>query len=251
MIMTRLRLPLLLTVLAIVAAPAIATAQATPPPPPRHEVTADLAFVGVTGNTSTSTLSTGAQYIARPTNWLVKNTFLAIRGEEDGALTVESVLYAFRSERTLNKRTSAFAEYGFFHDDFSGISSRNQVTGGLAFKLATGPTHTFSVDGGLGYLNEQRLEGENISSGTYSGGASYIWKMSENATLTDDFRALSTFDDSGNWRVGNSVALTAKLTSILALKVSNIIRHSNFPPPTFLKTDTTTSIALVVSFKKQ
>jgi len=251
MTMIRSRTSFLLAALAFVALPAVAAAQAAPPPPPKHEATADLAFVGVTGNTSTNTLSAGAQYIMRTTNWLFKDTFAAIRGSEDGVLTVESVLYAFRAERSLNTRTSAFGEYGFFHDDFSGVSSRNQVTGGLMFKIATGPAHTFSADGGLGYLNEQRLAGDNVSSGTYLAGTHYVWKMSDNATLTDEFRVLSTFDDSSNWRVAHSISLTAKLTSILALKVSSLVRHSNFPPPTFEKTDTTTSVALVVSWKRQ
>jgi putative salt-induced outer membrane protein YdiY len=47
------------------------------------------------------------------------------------------------------------------------------------------------------------------------------------------------------------VSVTAKITEIFALKFSNIVRYSNLPPIGFKTTDTTTSIALVASFKKQ
>lgn len=227
-----------------------AFAQATPPPPPRQELTAEVAFVGTTGNTSTSTFSAGAEHIARPTNWLIKNAFLTVRGEADNVVTAESLLYGLRAERAINTRAAAFGEYGYFRDELSGVSHRNQVTGGVAFKAATGPRNTFTVDVGAGYLSEQRLAGADISSGIYAVGTSYRLKISDNATLTDDIRILGTFDNSDDWRASHAISLTAKLTSALALKVSNTVRYMHFPPPGFKTTDTITSAALVVSFKK-
>ena len=249
MFIKMLRLTLILLV-AVVGWPVAALAQAPPPPPPpRHEGSAELAFVGTTGNSKDRTLSTGAEYIFRPTNWLIKNRFSLVRGDTDGVLETEATLYGFRAERTLNARTSAFGEYGFFRDQFAGIDSRNGVTGGLMFKIITSDRQTLSADAGLGYLNEQRLAGENISSATYSGGTAYKLKLSDNAELTDELRLLGTFDRSEDWRVSNTFAVTAKLTTLLSLKFSNTVRHLNFPTPGFTGTDTTTSIALVAAFK--
>ena len=64
------------------------------------------------------------------------------------------------------------------------------------FKVITSDRQTLSADVGLGYLDEQRLAGDNVSSATYSGGAAYRLKLSANAELTDELRLLKTFDRS-------------------------------------------------------
>lgn len=229
----------------------LAQTQTPPPPPPRQEGSAQVSFVGTTGNTSTSTFSAGGEHIVRPTDWLIKNTVLFINNRTEGVTSANSFLYAFRAERTLNSRTSAFGEYRYFQDELAGVTHRNDVTGGLAYKVATGPTHTLTVDGGIGYLNEQRVAGDDVSTATYSAGAAYKLQLSKNADLTDDFRFLGTFHDASDWRIGNILSVTAKINDIFALKFSNIVRYSNMPPIGFKTTDTTTSISLVASFKKQ
>ena len=251
MLINALRRTLLLLVLVMAwpVATAAQTPAAPPPPPPRHEGTAQLAFVGTTGNTKERTLSLGGEYLFRPTNWLVKNRFDMVRGDTDGVVETESTLYGIRVERVLNTRISAFGEYAYFRDQFAGIDARNGVTGGIMFKIITSDRQTLSADAGLGYLNEQRLAGADVSSATYSGGGAYRLKLSENAELTDEVRLLGTFDNSDDWRVSNTFAVTAKLTTMFSLKFSNTVRHLNFPTPGFTGTDTTTSIALVAAFK--
>lgn len=233
----------------LLSVPASARAQTPPPPPPKQEGTAELAFVGTTGNSKETTLSAGAEYIARPTSWVIKNRFNVVRGDTDSVLTTESWLYGFRAERKLNDRISAFGEYAYFRDQFAGVDSRNGVTGGLMFTVIKSDRQTLSADAGLGYLNEQRLTGDDVSSGTYSGGAAYKLKLSENAELTDELRLLGTFDNSDDWRVSNSLAVTAKLTTMFSLKFSNTVRRMNFPPPGYTDTDTVTSVAFVAAFK--
>jgi putative salt-induced outer membrane protein len=235
----------------VLVSPTVASAQNPPPPPPKHEGTAELAFVGTTGNSKETTLSAGAEYITRPTNWLIKNRFQIVRGDTDEVLTSESWLYGFRAERRISTRVSGFGEYAYFRDQFAGIDSRNGVTGGLMFTVIKADRQTLSADAGLGYLNEQRLAGANVSSGTYSGGAAYKLKFSDTAELTDELRLLGVFDNTDDWRVSNTIAITAKLTTMFSMKFSSTLRHLNFPTPGFTGTDTVTSIAFVASFKSK
>ena len=172
-----------------------------------------------------------------------------VRGDTDSVLTTESWLYGFRAERTLKARLSAFGEYAYFRDQFAGIDSRNGVTGGLMFTIIKAARQTLSADAGLGYLNEQRLAGDNVSSATYSGGAAYSFKFSDTAELTDELRLLGTFDNSADWRMSNTIAITAKLTTMFSMKFSSTLRHLNFPTPGFTGTDTVTSVAFVAAFK--
>jgi putative salt-induced outer membrane protein len=248
-----LRAMLMTSLLLLVPTHASAQTQpaAPPPPPPKQEGTAEVAFVGTSGNASTNTFSIAGEHITRPAPWTIKNRVAFIRNEAEDLVTAESFLYGFRAERAINARLSAFGEYAYFRDELAGVDHRNGVTGGLTFKLVDTAVHRLSVDAGLGYLNEQRLTGDDVSSATYGFGSNYKWTISPTATLEDDSRLIGTFANADDWRFVNIVSLTARLTQLLSLKVSNAIRYAHFPPPGFKTTDTTTSIALVAKFSKQ
>ena len=242
-----------LTFVACLAAPAQAQAQAppaAPPPPPRHEGAAEVAFVGVTGNASTNTFGVGYEMIARPTPWVFRQRLSFVRNEAAGVLTAKSFLYHPRVERTITPRVSAFGDYAFFRDRFAGVSSRNAATGGVSLALVTGDRHTLSADVGLGYLDEQRLTGADVSSATYVTGARYKLKLSETADLADELGLVGTFSNSDDWRLTHTISVTAKITDAVSLKVSNGVRYSNFPAAGFKTTDTITSVALVARFKR-
>ena len=245
------RLGIAVTLLILIS-PILATAQAQPPPPPpKLEGTAELAFVGTTGNASTNTLSAAGELIGRPTSWVLITRAAAIRNEAEDVLTADSLLFGFRAERVITSRVSAFGEYAYFQDEFAGVDHRNSVIGGLAFKVFEDAIHSLVADAGLGYLNETRLTGDDVSSATYGGGARYQWKISPTATLDEEVRLTGTFDIAEDWRLGQRLSVTARLTEILSLKVSNAIRYVRTPPLGFKTTDTTTSVALVAKFRRQ
>ena len=221
---------------------------APPPPPPKHEGSVEFAFVGTTGNASTQTLGLGGESIYRPGAWVWKNKAAFVRSKAESDLKAQALLFLTRGERNIRPRLAGFGEYGFFRDRFAGIGHRNSVAGGLTFKLIESAAHLLSVDGALGYLDENRLVGENVSSATYGTGSSYRWKLSETATVSDDLRFTGIFSNSDDWRVLQAAAVTARLTQLLSLKLSNTISFVNLPVPGFKSTDTNTSIALVAKF---
>jgi putative salt-induced outer membrane protein len=235
-------------VIMLAAAHAAAAQPAAPPPPPRHEGSADFAFVGTTGNASTQTLGLGGESIYRPGPWLWKNKAGFVRSKAEDELKAQTLLFVSRGERNIRPRLAGFGEYGYFRDRFAGISHRNSVAGGLTFKLIESAAHLLAIDGALGYLNEARLIGENVSSATYGTGPSYRWKLSETATISDDLRFTGTFANGEDWRLLQAAAVTARLTDLLSLKLSNTIGFVNLPVPGFKSTDTNTSIALVAKF---
>jgi putative salt-induced outer membrane protein len=241
---------LLVLCFAAALSPAWAAAQtaAPPPPPPRHETAAEFAFVGTSGNASTQTIGIGGESIFRPTPWVFRNRVAFVRNKAESQLRAESLLFASRVERALRPRLAGFGEYGYFRDQFAGIDHRNGVAGGVAYKLIDSAAQLLSIDGALGYLNEQRLLGNDVSSATYGTGASYRWKFSDTATISDEARFTGLFDDSDNWRILQTAAVTARLTQILSLKLSNTISYVNQPVASFKTTDTNTSAALVVKF---
>ena len=232
---------------AFAQAPAAAPA-APPPPPPKQEGTAEFAFVGTTGNASTQTIGLNGEFIVRPEQWVITNKAAFIRNESESELTAQSFGYLFRAARTLSPRLSAFGEYAYFRDTFAGVAHRNSLVGGMSYKIVDLPKHVFFTDAGLGYMNEQRLAGDDVSSATWSLGAGYKWKISDTAEFTEDFRMTGLFTDAADWRVLQVAAITARLTQLFSLKVSNTVRYAHAPVPGFQTTDTSTSVALVAKF---
>jgi putative salt-induced outer membrane protein YdiY len=243
-----------LAAVVLLAHPASAGAQAAqepPPPPPKQEGTAEIAYVGTSGNSETSTFSLGGEHIFRPPQWQIRNRARMIRTETENELAADSLLYAFRAERIVNTRITAFGDYGYFHDRPAGVEHRNGVTGGLAVKVLERARQSLRAEAGAGYLNEQRLTGDDVSSAVYDAGTTYKLKLSETSELADEIRFLGTFDNSDDWRFAHAIGLTVAINTVFSLKASSTLRYANFPPPGFEKTDTTTAIALVASFKRQ
>ncbi len=236
--------------LAGLCVPSVGLAQG-PPPAPRHETTGEFAFVGVSGNASSTTVGLGYETIARPQTWVLRHRLSFVRSESEGLRTAQALLYTPRVEKAINARLSAFGEYAYFRDRFAGVANRNSSSAGLAMTIVSSDRQKLTADLGAGYLNEDRLAGAKVSSGTWGTGTDYVLKLSGTSEISDDLGILGTFDNADNWRLDHTIALTAKLTSVVSLKVSNAIRFSNFPAPGFKRTDTVTSIALVTSFKGQ
>jgi putative salt-induced outer membrane protein len=227
--------------------PVMAQAPA-PPPPPRFEGTAETSFVATGGNSDTTTLGLGGEVFYRPSPWVLRWKAAFVRTETEDAVSAESFAQLFRGERAIRDRLSWFGEYDYLRDVFAGIDHRNTVSSGVSYILFRDARQQLSVDGGLGYTNEQRVTGDDISTALALVGASYVLKFSDTAELKDEVRFTTLFDDAENWRAGNVAALTARMTQVLSLKVSHTLRVANLPPPGFEKVDTISAVALVAKF---
>src|SRR6476660_7045659 len=132
--LTRKTALLVLAVLGVTARPSPAqTPAAPPPPPPAREGSAEFAYVGTSGNSSTQTIGLGGELIFRPAPWETRVKVAYIRNKADEELTAESFLLVFRAQRQLRPRLSAYGQYGYQRDRFAGILDRNAVEGGLAY----------------------------------------------------------------------------------------------------------------------
>ncbi len=238
-----------LGVVALGVVPHSVVAQTTaPPPPPEREGSAEFAFVGTTGNSSTQTIGVGGELIYRPSPWESKVKVNYVRSEADDQLRAQALVLALRVQRKIRARLSGFGEYGYQRDRFAGMLNRNVVQGGLAYSLLEQAPQKLTVDAGLGYANEERVLGKNLSTATLGGGGLYTLKISDTSQLSEDGHFVASLSDSNDWRYTNAAALTARVSAILSLKVSNAIRYLNLPVAGFKSTDAITSVALVAKF---
>jgi putative salt-induced outer membrane protein len=222
--------------------------QQPPPPPPPREGSAEVSFVGTSGNASTNALGLAGEYIVREAPWKYTAKAAYVRNESEGLLNAQSFVAGFRATRTMTDRISVFGQYGYLRDTFAGVEHRNVIDAGVQYAAIRPNPHQLDLEAGIGYANEQRIVGDDLSAAQGFAGALYKLRISETAELSDEFRFAASFADAGDWRVANTAAVTAKLTTVLSLKVSNIVRYVNEPVLGFETTDTLTSVALVAKF---
>ena len=245
-ILGTLAVPLLLMTPRFAGAQTAAASTASPPPP--HEGSAEFAFVGTTGNSSTESIGLGGELIDRPGPWELSAKVAYVRNESESELKAESISLTTKAARALTMRLATFGRYVYLHDRFAGIEGRNGVEGGLAYVLVDAAPHKLTVDGGVGYAHESRVSAPDLSTPTLPTGALYTFKLSETADISDDARFVFSLSQGDDWRFANVASVTAKLTTLLALKLSNTVRFVNAPVPGFQKTDTITAIAMVAKF---
>ena len=239
----------LLSFIVLSGLPRLARAQApTPPTPPEREGSADFAFVGTTGNSSTQTIGLGGEFIYRPSPWETKLKMSYVRNEAEDQLRAQAFVLAFRAQRPIKPRLAGYGQYGYQRDRFAGILDRNAVEGGVTYTLLEQAPHKLNTDAGLGYASEQRVVGSNLSTATLGGGALYTVKISDTSELSEDGHFVFSLSQGSDWRYANAVALTARVTPTFSLKVSNTIRYLNLPVFGFKNLDAVTAVALVAKF---
>jgi putative salt-induced outer membrane protein YdiY len=226
----------------------LAFAQQPPPPPKPREGKAEFAFVSTTGNAASQTIGASGEIILRPPQWVVEGKLAFVRNEADNEVAAKSFAARGRVSRVLSPRLQAYGQHAYLRDLFAGVEHRNATEGGLSFLVLETARQTLFADAGLGYLNEQRVGVDSLSTATASTGARYKLKLSETSDITEDFLTSFDLSDEGTWRLYQAIALTAKVAAPLALKLSNVVRYVGEPVPGFEQTDTITSAALVFSF---
>jgi putative salt-induced outer membrane protein YdiY len=227
------------------------TAQAmaqTPAPPPAREGKAEFALVTTNGNADSQTIGTTGEITFRPPRWVVTGKVGFVRQEAHGIVSAKSLASLERASRVLRPRLQAYGQHGYLRDLFAGVKNRNSVEGGLSYLLVQAGAHTLFVDGGLGYLHEDRTIVPALSTPMATAGTRYKFKLSQTSDLTDDLATSFDFNKDGTWRLNHLIALTVRIASVFSLKVSNQLRFVDEPVPGFERTDTITSAALVVGF---
>jgi putative salt-induced outer membrane protein len=233
------------------AAPCFAQQQAaTEEPPPRFEASAQFSLLATSGNTAARSLGTGGELAFRPASWVFSAKAAYAESEADDVLDARSFVGVFRTRRSVTDRLSVYGQYGYLHDRFAGVEARHTIDGGLSFAVLARAPQFLDLDAGVGYERESRVDDDTENRAIFSGGALYRWEFSKTSAFREDFRYVQAFDRASNWKIDQTVSLTATITSVFSLKISNVVRYVHEPVPDFEPTDTITTVALVWSFRR-
>ena len=223
---------------------------ATDEPPPRFEASAQFSLLATTGNTAARSLGTGGEFAFRPQSWVFSAKAAYAESEAADVLDARSFVGVFRARRLVTDRLSVYGQYGYLHDRFAGVEARHTIDGGLSFAVIARAPQFLDVDAGVGYERESRVDDETEKRAIVSGAALYRWEFSKTSAFREDFRYVQALDRASNWKIDQTASLTATITSVFSLKISNLVRYVHDPVPGFEPTDTITTVALVWSFKR-
>lgn len=223
-------------------------------PPDPWKGALGLSYVDTSGNSETSTFGLDFKVERLPEPWGLEITGLFNRASNDGDLTAERYYLGGRVKRALNDRWELFGGLSGEKDEFAGFDLRLLAEAGVAYKLLLGPEHFLSVDAGLTYTDEDRLDPEPDAS-WFGGvlGLAYEWKISDTTSFTERLLYYPNFEESSDWRLSSDTGIQTAISSLLALKFSYEYRYRNEPlvvadGSEADSTDTTTRFSVVFNF---
>jgi putative salt-induced outer membrane protein len=216
--------------------------------PKKWKDAAELSYVQTAGNSKTAT--TAARNLFNY-DWEKAALELAAGGlgtKSRNTVTAEQFGASEKVSLKLAGKNYAFQKTAWDKNRFAGIKDRYDLGLGLGRHLLNSADDNLTLEAGGGYIFEDRLLSKNQSFGTYRGYAKYIRTLSATANASQDLEYLGNMKDSKGYRMNAETALVASISTHFSLKTSYLWKYSNSPAAGFKKTDTITSMAIIVNY---
>ncbi len=213
-----------------------------------NKLSLGLSYLATSGNSSSQSGGLDLQFKRKFDPWGLEASANWLRAEQDGKLTAKKLFFGVRGTRALSADFDAFLAGSYLQDQFAGLDPRLVAEGGVTYKFLKGPEHVLAFDVGLTWTKDDLVNGGSKSYAGALAAARYAWNVSKTAKLTENLSFFPSFEDTSNWRIESGTGVEAAISSALALKLSYNLRYANEPVAGFRKTDTQTTVSLVINF---
>jgi putative salt-induced outer membrane protein len=247
----------------LVLAPAFSVwADDAPAPPPPQDTwigKGQFGFLDSKGNSDAESINGNIDLLRYDGAW--KNEFYlgGLYGKSSGIVSAERWETRGQTNYTISGDLFAFGALHYEHDLFDGFQYQESVTGGLGYKIFNTDDLKLTAQVGAGY---RRLEPEtiikdangNVLSRTPLGeegeaigtaGVDFSYAFNKATTISNKF--LMEYG-TANTSINDTLALTVKMSTKLALSVGYGISNNSNPPAPLKKLDTVATVNLVFSF---
>jgi putative salt-induced outer membrane protein len=245
--------------------PVVAMCDDAPPPPPPQDVWTGKGQAGYTssqGNTEAKSANAAVDmaYLDGPWNHMFH--LGGLYGQNSGYVSAERWDTLWQTNYSFTPDLYTFGALRYSHDLFSGFDYQASASTGLGYKFINTDTTKLSAQVGVGYqvirpediaknsvgeVTARYLQpSENSVIGTL--GLNYSQALTKNTTLSD---ILLVNSGSINTLTTNTLALTVKMSTKLALSLGYNVQDNTDPPPSvpkLKKVDTLETVNLVYSF---
>lgn len=245
-----------------VLTPVVAMCDDAPPPPPPQGVwtgKGQAGYVSSQGNTEAKSANAALDmsYLDGPWN----HTFHlgGLYGQNSGYVSAERWDTLWQTNYSFTPDLFTFGALRYAHDLFSGFDYQTSASAGLGYKFINTDSTKLSAQVGVGYqilrpedivkdsngqVTARYLQpSENSFIGTF--GVNYSQALTKTTTLSD---ILLVNSGSINTLATNTLALTVKMSTKLALSLGYNLEDNTSPPPGLKKVDTLETVNLVYAF---
>lgn len=143
--------------------------------------------------------------------------------------TAESYLLDGKYRRTVRDGFFWYALAGWSRNRFQGIDSRLSGGGGAGYRFFERERGKLAGELGFDYTKEDPVDGDSRNFAGARAFVGYERKIGESSKFTQDVEVLENLKDTQDLRAKSVSALTASLTSKLALKVSATVFYDKQP----------------------
>ena len=254
------QLPALVLSLSVLT-PVVAMCDDAPPPPPQDTWTGkgQAGYVASQGNTEAKSANAALDmsYLAGPWNHMFH--LGGLYGQNTGYVSAERWDTLWQTNYSFTPDLYSFGAVRYSHDLFSGFDYQASAAAGLGYKFINTDSTKLSAQIGVGYqvlrpeditkdaagevISRMLQPSENSVIGTL--GVNYSQALTKTTTLSD---ILLVNSGSINTLATNTLALTVKMSTKLALSLGYNVQDNTSPPAGLKKVDTLETVNLVYSF---
>jgi putative salt-induced outer membrane protein YdiY len=155
-----------------------------------------------------------------------------------------------RYDRFIGDKSSLYALGGTLSDIYAGYDMRSHGQVGYSRILVDTDSTDLKVELGVDVAHENYVDGIDPNTAMiYSGRAmaSLTHQFNESVSFTDTIEAYENVVDPADLRVLNEAAISAKLSDIFSVKLSNQLTFDNVPVEGYRKLDQVTLVSLVAT----
>lgn len=221
------------------------------------KVAAELGILITTGNTESSSYLGKLKVDHDLQNWknVYKLDFLQKESEvesADGTKVTEETdnrwTISAETKYKFTDKRSAFLFGSYTDDEYGAYSTYATVSGGYSFRALEREDMHLDLNAGIGLVDaEKQGSGESDDSELYRGAANFEWKIND---MTKFVQTVSVEYAPGldNTRTQTETGISASFNSSMQMKFTYNTTTNSEVEPGFEKTDTETSVTLVVNF---
>jgi putative salt-induced outer membrane protein len=205
----------------------------------------ELGFVSTTGNTDTTTLKFGLEFVREMEKWRHRFAAHALNAEDTGTTTAERYGLEWQSDYKLSDVSWVFGSFRYESDQFSAYDNQQTFTAGYGRTFIDDGVTKFFGEIGAGYRDAELQSGMSESDAIIRGLLDYARQVTDNSEFTNRFLVESGSD---NTFLQNLAGFSVAMNSKFAVKLGFEWRHNTDTPFGVDDTDTITSANLVYNF---
>ncbi len=209
---------------------------------------AEASLVTTNGNSKTSTTSAKNSFGYQWTKTTLDLVGEALGSSNGGSVTAERYKAGQKVTWTYYGKNYVYQNFSWDKDRFAGIQDRYEVSAGVGRRLIDSAINQWNLEVGPGYVNEQRVDAPRNDFASGRAFSKYVHNFNPTTSFSQTGEFIANAKDVNGFRINTETALVTAISTHLSFKSSFVWRRVNAPPPATVKNDTTTAVALIITY---